>query len=444
MIAALFLVAALQAQDGSPITLGKAVDRALASHPTVELARALRDRAASDAADARSTQRPRVSLDASLNQYEQPMVVLPLHGLDLLHPPLFDRSLVQSGVSVGWTLYDFGLRAARVRVQDALGGAARSALTTAERQVVARTVGAYVRVLTARGVLAAQEQHIAALVAERSRVRQMVAQGKEARVALLRVDAEAMRAEADRISSASQLDVAGQELAQLAGLAPGSVQASGLADVRLADSAYANDTSSATRMALVERAYRSSSEVQELEQRVNAAHAGVAAARATNLPEVRLTGAYVDRGRLRGDFAAEWQLGMGLSYPIYTGGGRANAFQRASADERAAVMQLRIARLNVESGIDRALAAVREAHARAAALEGAVAQSAEVVRIERLSMDVGSGTQSEYLDAEANLLTVRAGLLDAQHAEITARVELARVVGDLSREWLARTVESRQ
>jgi hypothetical protein len=32
-------------------------------------------------------------------------------------------------------------------------------------------------------------------------------------------------------------------------------------------------------------------------------------------------------------------------------------------------------------------------------------------------------------------------LIEAQHAEIAARVELARILGDLSREWLARTVE---
>jgi outer membrane protein len=379
-----------------------------------------------------------------MNQYEKPMVVLPLHGLSFQSPPLFDRSLIQSGVSVGWTLYDFGLRSSRVRVQDALGGAANSALSSAERQVVARTVGAYVRVLAARGVLAAHDQHIASLVAERDRVRQLVTQGKAARVVLLRVEAEALRAGADRISGASQIEVAEQELAQLAELAAGSVHASSLAELRLADTLYAHDTSAVTRAGLVARAFRSSSELQELEQRVRAAQAGVAVARATNRPEVRLSGAYVDRGRLKGDFAAEWQLGMGLSYPVYTGGGRANAVQRATADERAAAQQLRIARLNVEQGIDRALAALREAHARAAAFIGVVAQSVEVVHIEQLSLDVGSGTQAEYLDAEANLLRARASLLEAQYGEITARVELARLVGDLSRDWLARTVETRQ
>ena len=80
--------------------------------------------------------------------------------------------------------------------------------------------------------------------------------------------------------------------------------------------------------------------------------------------------------------------------------------------------------------------------ARIAALQSAVEQSAEVARIERLALEVGSGTQSDYLDAEANLLRARADLIEARHAEISARVELARVLGELSPEWLARTVES--
>jgi len=95
----------------------------------------------------------------------------------------------------------------------------------------------------------------------------------------------------------------------------------------------------------------------------------------------------------------------------------------------------------VAQGVDRALAAVREAHARVAALGSAAEQSAEVARIERLSLEVGSGTQTDYLDAEANLLRARASLIEARHAEIAARIELARVTGELSLAWLALNLE---
>jgi outer membrane protein TolC len=130
-----------------------------------------------------------------------------------------------------------------------------------------------------------------------------------------------------------------------------------------------------------------------------------------------------------------------LSYPIFTGGGRVSAIRRAAADDRAATEQLRGGRLSVGQGVDQALAALREAHARVAALRSAVELSSEVTRIERLSLEVGSGTETDYLDAEAKLLSARAGLIQARHAEISARVELAGLTGELSRGWLAQALE---
>ncbi len=220
------------------------------------------------------------------------------------------------------------------------------------------------------------------------------------------------------------------------------MHAASLVGLRLVDTTLVVDTSDVVRTALVARARQASNELREADQRARAARAAQDAARATWFPELRVAGAYVDRGRWAGDFTAEWQVGVALSYPLFTGGGRRSAVRRAAADGRAAAEQLRGAGLNVQQGVDQALAALRQAHARVAALQSAVDQSAEVARIERLSLEVGAGTQTDYLAAEANLLSSRAGLIEARHAEISASVELARIMGELSPAWLARTVES--
>ncbi|MBI2538139.1 MAG: TolC family protein [Gemmatimonadetes bacterium] len=442
MITSLLLVAGLAAaQDTSRLTLAVAVDRALASYPTVAAARARADGAAADVGAAQAAWLPRVSLDGSLNRFQEPMVVAPLHGFDPTNPPLFGRTLIQSGLSLNWTLFDFGGRTARVRVQRALAGAADAALAGAELQLIARVVTGYLRVLTARDLVAAQDQRLAALAAAAARTRQLIAEGKAARVDGLRVDAEARRAEADRIGSAAQLDVAEHQLAQLTQLPYQAVHGASLVHLRLADPTYATDTSAAVRAALVARARQASAELHEAEQRARAADATLGVARAAWFPELRVAGAYIDRGRWTGDFAAEWQVGVALSYSLFTGGGRQSAVRRAAADGRAAAAQLRAVGLNVEQGVDQALAGLRQAHARVAALQSAVEQSAEVARIEQLSLEVGSGTQTDYLAAEANLLSARAGLIEARHSEIGARVELARIIGELSRDWLARIVE---
>ena len=442
MFAVFLLAIAAQAQDSTSLTLGAVVDRALASHPAISAARAMRDRAAAELGGARAARLPTIGIDGALNRFQEPMVVRPLHGFDVRNPPLFDRSLVQAEVTVNWTVYDFGRRSAQVRAQRALGAASDEALGSAAQQLAARTVNAFLRVLGARDLLAAQDERIRALAAAASRVAQLQAEGKAARVDGLRMDAEVKRALADRIGASARLDVAEHELAQLGDLAYAAVHAARLTPLRLADSAFVADSSLALRAELVTRARAGSGQVRELEQRARAAEAGLGAARAAWFPEVRAAGAYVDRGRWNGDHAAEWQTGIAVVYPLYNGGGRESAIRRAAADGRVGTEQLRSARQEAERGVDQALAALRESHARAAALESAVAQSEEVAHIERLALDVGTAVQSDYLMAEASLLSARAALIDARNAEISARVELARILGELSPDWLARTVES--
>ncbi|MSR06477.1 MAG: TolC family protein [Gemmatimonadetes bacterium] len=437
-----FAAMQISTPDSTRLTLIDAVNRALKSYPTVAVARAQRDRASADLGDARANWLPRLWLDASLMRFQEPMVVQPLHGLGPGVTPLFDRTLIQAGVSLGYTLFDFGTRSARVRAQRAMEGAADAALSNAELMLAARVVNAYLRVLTARALLIAQDQQLARLNSEADRVQKLLAEGKAARIESLRVDAEAKRAKADRIAGESQLDVAEHDLAQLADLPWESIHGGALQSVRLADTTLTVDAGTATRAALVQRAHDNAPESLELRSRAVAVRASLSAAKATRLPEFRLTSAYIDRGRAWADFAAEWQVGVAVSYPLFTGGSRTSAIHRADADARTVDAQQKAVELGVDQGVDRTLAALRESHARVAALESAAEQSAEVVRIERLSLEVGSGTQSDYLEAEANLLRARAGLIEARHAEVSARVELARILGEITPEWLARTVES--
>ncbi len=442
MIHILILVSATFVQDTSRLTLSQAVDRALATHPSVAAARAQRDHAEAEVGEARATTRPRLLLDGSVNQFQEPMVVAPLHRFDPRNPPLFDRTLVQSALSLNWTVFDFGSRAAYVRAQRALEDAADDAVTTATSDLIAQTANAFLDVLTAREVLVAQDQRIAALTAEADRVRQRFEQGKAAQVEQLRVAAALKRAEADRMAGVSRLDVAERQVAQLTNMPYAEVHGASFGGLQLADTAFATDTTARLRASLVETADRASPQVRELQDRERASTAGLVAIRATTFPELRLSSAYVDRGRWWSDYQAEWQVGLTVSYSLYGGGSQSSAIHKAAADNRAAAEQLRLARMRVEQGVDRALAALHEAHARVAALRSAVDQSAEVARIERLALDVGSGTQTDYLAGEADLLAARASLAEASHAQISARIELARVVGDLAHDWLVRAVEA--
>lgn len=433
MIVPLLLAAALGLQDTTHLTLADAVRRALESHPTVAAARDNRAAAEASVGEARAPLFPRLTAGFSATQYKIGNLIYPLSGISLTNLPAFNSTLSQAALSLGYTLFDFGGRTSQLRLAQAQERKADAALDAASAALISRVANAYLRVLTTRGVLQAQELELAALEAESRRVAQMEDQGKAAHVEVLRLAAQASRARADEVGTRAQLDVAERDLAQLVAL-PVEIARTQLAPVRLAD------TTMADRATLVASAEQNSPDVAQARRTAEAAGAGVGVAQASLLPQLQLVAAYVENGHSFTGYRPWWNAGLQLSYPIFTGGSRGSAIRRNEADERSAAEQLRAAQQASELSVDGALATVAAARATVDALVSAVAQSEEVERIRLLRVQVGSGTETDYLDAEATLLSNRAALVQARHAEIAARVELARVTGVLTPELLTRMV----
>ena len=165
------------------------------------------------------------------------------------------------------------------------------------------------------------------------------------------------------------------------------------------------------------------------------------AARARWFPRIDLVGGYLGFGAGGGEFTAEWQGGVRFSYPLFSGGARSGAVAESRAAERGAAERVRLLTLRLHDQVDRTLAAVENADAGSAALAAATEHLREVVRIEHLRLETGTGTEVDYLREEADLRRVRAEFVAARHDAIALRVELARLAGSLTLEWLHRTVE---
>lgn len=444
MIAPLLLAALLAGQAPAPavstapgtdrLTLAGAVRKALDTNPAVAAARAGSDAAQAVVGEAAGPLYPRVSASFGASQYKIGYLVYPLSGLDPLHPPLFNTTVSQGALSLGYTLFDFGGRFSQLHAAQARARSSASALVAAQAAVIAQVAKAYLLVLSTRGVLDAQDQEIAALEAESHRVSLMESQGKAAHVDVLAVEAQESRARADEVATRTQLTVAERDLARLTGLPVEATRADHLAGLRLAD------TTVAGRDALVAEALSASPDVSQAKLASDAASAGVGAARAALFPQLQLSGAYIENGHSFTGYRPYWTAGLQVTYPIFAGGAVSAAARESEADARAAHEQLRAAQQTAELAVDEALAAVTASRASVAALETAVEESAEVERIRRLSLQVGSGTETDYLEAEATLLSNRATLVEARHSEMAARVDLARATGELSEAWLARTL----
>lgn len=427
------LLAAVLAMGSTPASaqrlgLAEALDAALATHPSVRGAQARLDAAGAASRAARAAFLPSVAGATGLTRHAEPMVVAPLHGFDPTHPPDFDRTLVQSQLLMEFTLFDGGARRAGVRGAEAAEDAAGLRRDVTVEELLETVVGAYTGILATRALREAAERQVASLAAELDRAQRRLAEGTAARVEVLRAEAALQDARAQAASTEVRTGLAERTLARLMGVPAETITGRTLEDLEPSGDAGSAHAAADTRVEAARRA-------------VAAARARWSQERAGRLPALKASAGLLGFGSSSTEHVTEWQAGVRISWPLFTGGARTAAIRRAEAEVRAAEEELRLAELSSGSALDAADAALAEAVARARALEASVAQWEEVARIEALSLETGSGVQQDRLRAEAALFQARAGLARARYDEILAWVGRARVQGRLDRTWMDRALE---
>lgn len=418
------------------LTLDEAVGTALGFFPTVRSARARVEGAEAEATEEHGAWVPDLSLKGTVTRYEEPSIVYPIHAFDPGNFPPFNRTVFMGGAFLNYTLFDGGGRINAVRRADRTAEASRASLAGSESEITAQVASTYLQILSRREALEAQDRRLEALRAERDRVLQFQKVGRAAVVESLRVEAALSAAQAERVRFAGDLAQSERDLTGLTGIPQVRTRARNLTGLSLADTALAPaDT-------LVARAFQASPAVVEAERNAAAAHAGEGGAKASRLPRLELTGAYQVWSDPDGNSNNEWNAALQLTQPLITGGELSGRIRKASAARTQADEALRLARITTRRAVLQAADRVRETAARVSGLRAAAARYEEVARIEALSMQTGTGTQTDFLTSEADLLDARASLAEARRAEIMARVELARLTGDLNPDWLRNMLET--
>jgi outer membrane protein TolC len=418
-------------QAADTLTLVEAVRLSLAVDPTVASAEARRAASTADVRVAEARRFPTLSSSAQAVRFEEPMVVAPIHAFDLANAPEFDRLLMQGRAEMAYTLWDGGGRGARID-QARAAESSGAGLTEATRQeVLARTVDAYLAVLTAREVVLADAAHRTELGAERDRVARFLAEGAAPELELLRAEAELSAAAATESAGQARLDLAEATLARLLDVPVSSVRERTLVDMSLTAPVPPANPDGLERHPVMVAA----------QGRSEAARAGLRAARAAWLPSVRASAAFVEYGGGSADHVGEWQAGLQVEYPLFTGGARSGAVDRAEAEAGAAEAEVARVRRDLLLAADAARSAEEEARARVDALSTAVTRFEELARVEELALEEGVGVQADFLRAQSGLSEARTGLAEARRAVVRARLRLVLSLGRLSPEWIDQNLE---
>lgn len=414
-----------------PLSLAAAAEKALAAHPSLAALRARAEDASLAVEEAAAGGRVTARWLTTLTQNKEPMLVSPIHSFGPGQIPVLDETQLQSTLSGSYVLWDAGARKERIAVASAQEGAAGATLGAAEQQLLARLAGAYAQVLTRRQVLEAATARRDAVQLDLERARRLFEAGKAAEVETLRGEASLAASEAEIVRLAAAVELAERELARLVGLPPDETRAERLEPLDLAEETLPS------RDQLLAAALEKSPEAAAARLQIAAAEAGRRLARTAYFPDLRIGAALQEFGSSEGHEATEWNAGFTLNVPLWDGGVTGRRVARAEAQRREAEARLENAELELGAAIDRALASLTEARARRQALERATQRLAEVARVQQLLLDAGAGTQVDYLAAEAELAATRASLYETRVAGLLARVELARILAELSPAFLA-------
>lgn len=425
-----------QVPEEPKLTLRGAVERALATYPGLREKHALQEARAARVREAVARRLPQIAGRATITRFQEPMIVRPLHGFDIREPPDFSETLLQGNLTAQLPLFDGGERRARIAGERAARGAAEAATEQASSDLVALVTGRYLAVLGVARQKEAQAAAVRALEAESLRVEQHLREGRAARVQLLQVSAMLAQFRAEGVEIKTRLDLAERDLARALAADVAEVRAERLVEVTLADQAFED------RAAVLARLDGGNPQLRQAQLQLEAARWNQRAARSAWLPSVDVTAGYIGFGATGSDLTGEWQAAVRLAYPLFSGGARSARLTRAGWEVEAAEQRYRAARLRVEEAVDRALATALRSEAQVTALQAVVRHFTELARIEALRVAEGSGTEADYLDAESHLLRARAELIEARHQSIVARVEVARLTGRLSLEWVDQTLEA--
>ena len=174
-------------------------------------------------------------------------------------------------------------------------------------------------------------------------------------------------------------------------------------------------------------------DIVQAEQRLIAANARIAVARASLFPRIALTGYLGTESRALGDLFSGpsliWQLAAGLTQPIFQSGRLFNEADAVKAREQQTLAQYQKAVQEAFREVQQALSAQTRAREIFEAETTRTTALRDTVRLARIRYDNGLVSQLEVIDAERNLLAADLNRADALRARRVAVADLVRALG---------------
>lgn len=423
------------AQDATPATAGDAtlkrlVFEALAANPDLAAARSRVEAARAERFHAALALAPAVTASSGYTRQRMAGAAFPVPG-----DRLPDQSLWEAGLRLSWEVDVFGRGRRALEARGALADAAEKDVDDAAVLLSSAVAGAYYHLLGEEDRLAVARRNASNQEATLQLTRDRLDAGRGTALDTERAQAQLSSTLAAIPTLEASVTAARNRLAVLLGRAPGDFTETVGPSGPLPDPAVAFATSAPGAFGDL-RDLRP--DVRGAERRVDAASAGVSAARSGYLPRISLVGAAGYTAGALGDLGASgtprYAVGPVLSWPLLDLGRVKADVDHARATRREAVARFEGTVLRAQEEMETTAVAYSAALDRLRHLEDAAQASERAAELVRLRFVEGATDFLEVLDAERRLLEAQdrlaAGRAEAADALVAGKRARGGFVGE--------------
>jgi len=401
------------------LSLQEALEIAVAQSPAVQQARLAVKRAEAGVALAQAAFAPTLSTRVNY-QYSEP----PAPGSGPSRP---SHTLSASVLRLDYTAFDNGVRAQNLKLAEEALRVAQLQLEQTLQTVKQAVANAYYDLQSADARVAISQAAVASSEATLRDAQARERAGVGTRFEILQAETELANNRQALLAAQNDQQLSRRRLAELLNfpsptdvLAEEPVEPMGEWDLSLEETIVA--------------AFAKRQELERQRRELEQAQARLRLAQASNGPQISLFASLDAANDFRADrnsFDVGYSVGANFNLTWFDGGRAEAQARQAEIDRQAAVSHFVGTRNEIQRSVEEAFLTLSSSRERIETAKVAIASAEESLRLARLRLQAGVGTQTEVINAEAALTTARGNLANAVIAYNRALTQLRRAIGSL-------------
>jgi outer membrane protein len=413
--------------EAERFTLQESLEYALKNNPKVRIS-AKDIETENYGIDAAQAERmPRIDFGSGASRYRYPMPLTPPvisgpfgAGLDI---PDYSRNVYDAGGSLRLPIFKGGRLYRAVVVAELKKAIAQDNYVTSKQDLVFNLTSVFYKIAELEKLLITTDGNVKQLEAHKRDVELFYKTGAVAYLDLLKTDVQLAYAIEQRLAVKNNLESGYELLKSLMGMDDMERRiAIVYHEAALPSLPHLEDS--------LARAFDQRPEYKAITKKKKIFEERVKIAQGKRLGDVYIAGEY---GGKAGDslaFKENWFFGARLSIPVFDGGLISAEVNRERTELQKVLEEERSLKLAITREVRDAYLNITTAREKTEVAKKTIDSAKENVRIERLKYQTGAGTNTDYLDAQTDLLRTEADYFRAYFDEEVARAALKKAIGE--------------